>query len=401
MKNIPLTALLLTAYQFAFSQGTWTQRTNFPGSGTHETGSFTINGKAYIVGGAISYPSWSNETWEYDPTGSGTWTQKANVPATGLREPVAFSIGIKGYAGTGMTGTSLIKNFYEYDPAANTWTAKANFSGTARRDAMGFSIGAKGYIGTGADASNSTKDFYEYDPVANTWTAKLAFGGLIRNASTGFSIGTKGYVTTGRLSSTTYNDLWEYDPTANTWSQKANYSGVTRSECAVFVIGTSAYVGLGHTGGITDFRSYDAASNTWSTVTNFPGTGAERFESVGFSIGNKGYVCGGVILGSGTQTDLWEYDPTATGMNEQTGSVEILIYPNPASDRIAISCADKILSVIVYDVNGNEIYSQQHTGILFGKEITSLDVRDLASGIYFLKATSQGGASIKRISVVR
>ena len=45
----------------------------------------------------------------------------------------------------------IMKDFWEYDPAANTWTQKADFVGVARISAVGFSIGSKGYIGTGYD----------------------------------------------------------------------------------------------------------------------------------------------------------------------------------------------------------------------------------------------------------
>ena len=59
--------------------------------------------------------------------------------------------------------------------APDTWTQKADFGGTGRRYAVGFSIGSKGYIGTGV-ASSLTKDFWEYDQAANTWTQKADFG---------------------------------------------------------------------------------------------------------------------------------------------------------------------------------------------------------------------------------
>ena len=55
--------------------------------------------------------------------------------------------------------------------AADTWTQRADFGGTGRYAAVGFSIGSKGYIGTGNDShATLLKDFWEYDPAANTWT---------------------------------------------------------------------------------------------------------------------------------------------------------------------------------------------------------------------------------------
>jgi hypothetical protein len=70
------------------------------------------------------------------------WMQKAdlrydeiNVPEPTPRSgAVGFSIGYKGYIGTGLhpNDYSNLKDFWEYNPAANTWTQKADFGGTAR-----------------------------------------------------------------------------------------------------------------------------------------------------------------------------------------------------------------------------------------------------------------------------
>jgi len=65
---------------------------------------------------------------------------------------------------------------------AGTWTQKADFGGTARFEAVGFSIESKGYIGTGNDGSSYLKDFWEYDPAANTWTQKADVGGWSEEA---------------------------------------------------------------------------------------------------------------------------------------------------------------------------------------------------------------------------
>ena len=90
-----------------------------------------------------------------------------------------------------------IKDFWEYDPAANTWTQKADFGGGTRSQAVGFSIGNKGYIGTGKEDWAYKRDFWEYDPATDTWTQKADFGGTARCDAVGFSIGNKGYLGTG------------------------------------------------------------------------------------------------------------------------------------------------------------------------------------------------------------
>lgn len=393
MKEFAISTLLILTTGLAQAQGAWAKKSDFPGVASHEMACFDINGKGYVVGGAIAYPNWTNETWEYDPAGD-SWVQKANLPTATLREPVAFALGGKGYAGTGMTGTSLVNTFYEYDPAANTWTQKANFGGTPRRDAVGFAIGSKGYIGTGADAAGGTKDFWEYTPGSNSWAKKTDFGGVVRNASVGFAIGSKGYITTGRQGSATYQDLWEYNPANNAWTQKANYSGVTRSECAVFILNGIAYVGNGHTGGSTDFWSYDPASNTWSSETAYPGTGAEVFESAGFAVNGKGYVVGGVVLGSGTQKALWEFSPSTTAVPEHEED-ELKVFPNPSQGSIMIPVQNHLLELKTIEVIGPD---GAHCRFDWdsNSHILRLTGSNIAQGYYTLRMASIDGKQYSR-----
>jgi hypothetical protein len=232
---------------------------------------------------------------------ANTWTQKAPFEGTARESAVGFSIGSKGYIGTGWDGSSLKKDFWEYDPAADTWTEKAPFEGTARESAVGFSIGSKGYIGTGWDGSHE-KDFWEYDPVANTWTKKADFGGTARDEAVGFSIGSKGYIGPGFDGSSFKKDFWEYDPTANTWTKKADFGGTTRDEAVGFSIGSRGYIGAGYG---SDFWEYNPFADTWTQRAFFEETA--RYGAIGFSIGSKGYIGTGWD-GSSYKKDFWEYD---------------------------------------------------------------------------------------------
>jgi N-acetylneuraminic acid mutarotase len=93
---------------------------------------------------------------------------------------VGFSIGNKGYVGTGTDdGTTLYKDFWEWDQATNTWLKKDDFGGKARGGAAGFSIGNKGYIGIGGTGStyldSTFQDFWEWDQATNLWIIKTHF----------------------------------------------------------------------------------------------------------------------------------------------------------------------------------------------------------------------------------
>jgi len=204
--------------------------------------------------------------------------------------------------------------------AQGIWTQRSDFGGTARTGAVGFSISGRGYIGTGlgfneAGGSVTSSSFREYDPSTNTWTRKAHLPGVPGARLTqavGFSIGNKGYVTTGLLGGAIDSPskrLVEYDPATDTWTEKAHFAGAARFNAVGFSIGNKGYVGLGsdsRINALSDFWEYDPASDTWTRKADFGG--GPRYAAVGFSIGDKGYV------GTGNfeifaHKDFWEYDP--------------------------------------------------------------------------------------------
>jgi N-acetylneuraminic acid mutarotase len=230
------------------SRNRWSQKADFGGTGRANATGFSIGSKGYI-GTGYTYSGTTlinlNDFWEYDPNiniqRGGTWTRKTDFPGTPRYAAVSFSLGQKGYLGTGINYVSSNKtytwfsDFYQYDPNAGTggsWTKKADladFGGLARGFAVGFSINnTKGYIGTGNTASYYTNEFWEYDPAENTWLRKADFGGTKRVDAVGFSIGIKGYIGTGLIDYSSHllaKDFWEYNPSSDTWTQKADLGG--------------------------------------------------------------------------------------------------------------------------------------------------------------------------------
>ena len=92
MKNkllLLIFGLVLNA-QIIFAQS-WIARPNLPSTARTAVGSFAINSKGYYIGGETSSSVNLVDTWEYDTT-SNTWSQKANYPGTGTQKGVAFSI---------------------------------------------------------------------------------------------------------------------------------------------------------------------------------------------------------------------------------------------------------------------------------------------------------------------
>ncbi|MCL2290134.1 MAG: hypothetical protein FWC34_05430 [Bacteroidetes bacterium] len=258
----------------------------------------------------------------------GTWTQMADFFG-GIRDgAVGFSIGDKGYVGTGISHPynlpDFYKDFWEYDPSTNTWTQKADFGGGKRTSAVGFSIGNKGYVGTGFFEfvehplyPIGLNDFWEYNPVTNEWIQKADFGGDKRLGAVGFSIGSKGYIGTGSTRGLSFRDFWEYNPESNSWLRKENlptgeWQGPRegRDHSVGFSIGNKGYVGMGRGsyGYLGDFWEYNPSSDNWTQKAYF--AGEKRAGAVGFSIGDKGYVgLGRKSYVSESTYDFWEYSP--------------------------------------------------------------------------------------------
>src|SRR5437016_4402498 len=96
---------------------------------------------------------------------------------------------------------------------------------------------------------------------------------------------------------------------ADSWLQKNSLPAVTRATAFAFSIGNKGYMGGGLNflsgGAQQDFWQYDPVINTWTQKADFGG--GLRSAAVAFSIGGKGYALTG---SSNTQkeNDIWEYD---------------------------------------------------------------------------------------------
>ena len=101
-----------------------------------------------------------------------------------------------------------------------------------------------------------------------------------------------------------------------TWTQKANFGGIARAGAVGFSIGSKGYIGTGSIIGnvYSDFWEYDPATDIWTQKANFGGTARDR--AVGFSIGSKGYIGTGYHDGI-YYDDFWEYDPATNAWTQK------------------------------------------------------------------------------------
>jgi hypothetical protein len=73
---------------------------------------------------------------------------------------------------------------------------------------------------------------------------------------------------------------------------------------------------------------------------------------------------------------------------------EYSMHPNPASNSVIVETNVERSEALVYGSNGQMLLTQQNTSSSF-----SLDVRDLADGIYWLKVVSSEGTIIKQLLI--
>jgi len=299
----------------------WCREIDF-GGGLRASGiAFSIGNKGYYGTGYGTSNIQYNDIWEFDPA-INTWTQKALFNGEPRFAAVGFSIGNKGYVGTGYNASKKFKDFWQYDPALNKWTLLDSVPGLPRKYAFGFSIGNKGYIGSGVSENGSIlqSDFYEYDPATAHWVSKADVIEK-RESGVGFSIGSKGYLGMGRdATGSNSNKFWEFDPSDSSngldinnnplgkWTQKSVPATLTGRYVSVgFSIGNKGYIGTGFDGNnyLKDFWEYDPTTNSWLQQPDFGGEG--RGYAVGFSIGSKGYIGTGANNGLNPLSDFWVF----------------------------------------------------------------------------------------------
>lgn len=108
-------------------------------------------------------------------------------------------------------------------------------------------------------------------------------------------------------------------------------------------------------------------------------------------------------VGSITETVTTYTGSTTTGLTQEfMDDLNIGIYPNPASDLIAVQIKDLVkesYDVELYDVNGKLI---EKTTLLQGSTIVYFNTETVYAGIYFVTITSSSGKRVsKKVSIIK
>lgn len=374
MKNL-LLVLSLLAGSYSFGAA-WTQMSDYGGEARHRTTMLTLGNKIYAglghyngAGPNILFDDW----WEYDPA-TNAWSQKADYLGGICYHAAGFAINDIGYVGTGRispSGSTLVKDFFKYDPASNSWEQLTDFLGSGRRGAVGFAIDGYGYIATGS----FTDDIYRYDPVNDTWTQVANVPGGDRMSAIGFELNGEGYVGTGYRSDIGWSstDFHKYDPATDSWTQIADVAidpiegALPRMESTGFGLNGKGYVVTGVTissgDNYKDFWEYDPNTDAWIRLEDFPGT-ARRYMSA-TTLNGFAYV--GLGTNGTNFKDFWRYDLALSVIEKNIDQISVNTYPNPSTEFVNVdidnfpNASPENLSIQMHNLVGQKVYNGKLT----------------------------------------
>ena len=122
-------------------------------------------------------------------------------------------------------------------------------------------------------------------------------------------------------------------------------------------------------------------SNTSETITRTYTAGTYYAHVYGYNGANSATTCYTlkVQLGTATMQEL---------LSEQASKVTVKVFPNPVASKLTVYLTgdNTRKNLVVYDVNGKIIYSQVITDMF-----TTLDVKKIPGGVYYLKLTDTEG----------
>lgn len=419
---------------------TWTQKSNLPFYVSSAT-SFTLNGSGYVVTGKDNNGV-KNDVWQYNPL-TDTWTQKAPFGGIARAGALSFIVAGKAFVGTGgdATGANSYADFWEYISFTDTWVQKADFNGPLRNWAVGFALNEKWcIIGTGRSSTylDFRKDVWSYNIYTDTWSQLQDFSGVARYGAVAFTIGTDtAYLGTGAdAPGSVVHDFWEFSPNTSTIPIAGNNgpvcAGSTLSLTASTITGAT-YSWTGPDGFTSSLQSPTVSNNATSamagnyyvtTVVNgCTSIAGMTTVIVGNSIppapiitqngstlssnavsGNQWYNQDGIINGATNQNFTVSTNGdyyvivTIAGCSSDTSNIihitnagikfiednkTIKVYPNPAIDKVSVSCNNvQDLKIQFFNILGECVLQRELNCVT-----NYIDINSLSKGIYIIILT--------------
>ena len=146
---------------------------------------------------------------------------------------------------------------------------------------------------------------------------------------------------------------------------------------------------------------------TWQTLAQYTNQGS--FDWLSDSLNISQYVLGNVFqirfIATGSNSEnisAWyidninirEVDQTVGIQNQQDG-VSLLLYPNPATNRVTISSSETIQQITIFNFLGEQVYQQKVTN----QTKVNVAISDVNSGMYLVQIITTGGMTTKKLVV--
>jgi N-acetylneuraminic acid mutarotase len=196
---------------------TWTTKAAIPLSGLEGQTLTEANGKLYHLGGIFGSGSMVSASLCYDPA-ANTWSTIATMPTTALNHAAASHNGKVYVFGGNVSYPSgaAITVTHVYDIASNAWSTQSGLP-TWRGIMTATASGGKIHLIGGSISGTYTRVHEVFDPATNTWST-AALLPEARSYHETVASGGRIYVFGGILSGVTpVNSALQFDVASNTW----------------------------------------------------------------------------------------------------------------------------------------------------------------------------------------
>lgn len=207
----------------------------------------------------------------------------------------------------------------------------------------------------------------------NTWTEPETFPGATTNwwlREFAFPADSIGFVCAD------IGQVYKTEDRGKNWEYMEN-SPTTESLQSIVALDENVVYACGFAG--TVMRSDDGAKN-WQVMT---AGSSEHFYGMDFTPEGKGFIC------SQVGEVLSYFDPYLSVAEIQEALIAE-VYPNPATDFLAIQTTHEIQLVEVFDFYGGKVLEQMQNHI---------DLRGIKPGIYFVVVSTSDGRLVKKVTV--
>ncbi len=389
-KNIFIFLLFIVANSFGQS---WNKLQDFPGTARDDGSTFTIGNKVYCGTGLQVGWTCTNDFHVFDLT-TETWGTITAMPSIASRQyGVGFSILGKGYVFGGVNDSgTFLNDIWEYNPTTNAWLQKSNMPSVGRSGSVAFVINDIVYLVGGRTlVNNAIPETWMYNPITNSWTqlTNTPINGTWRGVA--FTYNNKGYIGLGRNNLDQNNkQFFEYTPTTNTWSTILGYSHIGRAYTGFAQIGNFGYLfgGADSLGFIDNTFEKIDLSNFSSLLLN-PFTSISRKGCIAFFGNNSFYITTGVSTAA-RFNETWKASDVVS-INEYNKDASVLIFPNPAKNKITITLKNaQLKSVKIFNYLGQEVLFVESNN----SEINISNI--LEAGIYSIHICTENNINLNQ-----